>query len=281
MRIVDSLGGAVRGRWVALALAIAALATQAAPDAPAAASSRAALLYHNYCSVCHGDNGNGKSRASGALSTVPRDFTSEASKRELTHERIALAIAHGVPGTAMVSWKTQLSQADIATLAEHVHTRFVQGDHAAAARSASSGATQEGAAAVSGTHAHGGREADAAPDATARGFPNQLKGNLRRGSAFYMANCATCHGAGGDGAGPRAYFINPKPRNFIEAAPLVRLNRATLYNAVAQGKLGTEMPAWKQVASPQQIADVSEYVYQAFIAPHAGVGDASSVRAPR
>ena len=277
MRILDSLGGAVHGRWVGLAVIFAALAAPAAPSAPGAANSRAALLYHNYCSVCHGDKGDGKSRASGALSTVPRDFTSEASKRELTLERIALAIAHGVPGTAMVSWKTQLSQADIAALADHVLTRFVQSDNTAAARNASGG----GAAVVSGTHAHGGREADAAPDAAALGFPNRLKGNLRRGSAFYTANCATCHGAGGDGAGPRAYFINPKPRNFIEAASAARLNRAALYSAVAEGRLGTEMPAWKQVANPQQIADVAEYVFQAFIAPHAGVRDAAAVRAPK
>ena len=30
-------------------------------------------------------------------------------------------------------------------------------------------------------------------------------------------------------------------------------------------KLGTEMPAWRQVATPQQIADVAEYVFQSFV----------------
>jgi mono/diheme cytochrome c family protein len=29
------------------------------------------------------------------------------------------------------------------------------------------------------------------------------------------------------------------------------------------------MPAWKQVATPQQMADVSEYVFQTFIQPKA------------
>ena len=50
---------------------------QAASPAPAG-SSRGALLYHNYCSVCHGDKGDGRSRATGSLSTPPRDFTTEA-----------------------------------------------------------------------------------------------------------------------------------------------------------------------------------------------------------
>jgi mono/diheme cytochrome c family protein len=230
-----------------------------------------AVLYHNYCSVCHGDRGDGKSRATGALSTVPRDFTSAASKQELTRERIALAIAHGRPGTAMVGWKTQLSPNDIERLADHVLRRFVQGQAAPAG------------APISGTRAHGGREADVvqlrgreadAAAATAStsvpidmmaGLPNGLKGDAKRGGAFYLANCATCHGARGDGAGPRAYFINPKPRNFIDTASRERFNRVALYAGISEGRLASEMPAWKQVATPQQIADVAEYVFQSFI----------------
>jgi mono/diheme cytochrome c family protein len=245
----------------ALALALCWLA---ALGAHAQGAADAAVLYHNYCSVCHGDRGDGKSRATGALSTLPRDFTSAASKQELTRERIALAIAHGRPGTAMVGWKTQLSPNDIERLTDYVFTRFVQGQAAPAG------------AAISGTRAHGGREADAAAAAGASAFtsvpvdmtaglPNGLKGDFKRGGAFYLANCATCHGARGDGAGPRAYFINPKPRNFIDDASRRHLNRVALYAGISEGRLASEMPAWKQVAAPQQIADVAEYVFQAFI----------------
>ncbi len=238
--------------------------------------ARGALLYHNYCSVCHGDRGDGRSRAAGALSTLPRDFGSEASKRELTFERIVLAITHGRPGTAMVGWKTQLNDSDIAVLAEHVLTRFVQRDPAA----------PEPRAVISGTQAHGGRESDVGAPAARLvdmtvPFPNQLKGNLVRGGAFYVANCATCHGAGGDGAGPRAYFIRPKPRNFVEPAARARLNRVVLFQAVSEGRVGTEMPAWKQVASAQQIADVAEYVFQAFIAPRAADSSRAAASSPR
>ncbi|HET9822387.1 MAG TPA: cytochrome c [Burkholderiaceae bacterium] len=263
--------------------AMAAIAALMAFAASAAAATDAAALYHNYCSVCHGDKGNGQSRATGALSTLPRDFTSEASRRELSKPRIALAIAHGRPGTAMVGWKTQLSEQDIDRLADYVYTRFVQGQPVAPS------------AAISGTRAHGGREADArqstAPPAgpagaastavqvdMTTGLPNGLKGDPRRGGAFYLANCATCHGARGDGAGPRAYFINPKPRNFIDPASRARFNRVALYAAISEGRLASEMPAWKQVATPQQIADVSEYVFLSFIrgtaAASAGAGPA-------
>ncbi len=227
---------------------------------PAAGNSDAAVIYHNYCSVCHGDKGDGKSRAAGALSTSPRDFTSAKSKRDLTVERIAAVVTHGRAGTAMVGWKTQLSDADINRLAVYVHARFVTGQPGAAPASTE---------AISGTRAHGGREADTAStpvrvDMTA-GLPNGLKGDARRGGAFYLANCATCHGVRGDGAGPRAYFINPKPRNFVEDASRARLNRLVLYAAVSEGRNGTEMPAWNKVATPQQLADVSEYVFQTFV----------------
>jgi mono/diheme cytochrome c family protein len=80
-----------------------------------------------------------------------------------------------------------------------------------------------------------------------------------------MANCAACHGARGDGAGPRAYFINPRPRNFVEEASRARFDRPALYAAVSDGRVGTEMPAWSKVATAQQRADVSEYVFQTFV----------------
>lgn len=240
---------------IALLLLTLCMGAGAAPTTPPGAE--AAVLYHNYCSVCHGDKGNGQSRATGALSTLPRDFTSAAARAELTRDRIAAAITVGKPGTAMVGWRTQLSDTDIARLADHVYTRFVQGQANATA------------APISGTRAHGGREADAAStsarvDMTA-GLPNGLRGDPKRGGAFYTANCATCHGAKGDGAGPRAYFINPKPRNFTADESRGRYNRVAIYAAVSEGRLGSEMPAWNKVATPQQMADVSEYLFQTFI----------------
>jgi mono/diheme cytochrome c family protein len=247
----------------ALVLGLALLLNLPAPPAAAQNSpqSQAAALYHNYCSVCHGDKGNGKSRAAGSLSTMPRDFTSEASRGELSRERIALAITHGRPGTAMVAWKSQLSETDISRLADYIYTTFVQGSSPALAGP------------ISGTKAHGGREADTASTSTRAdmtvALPNGLKGDAKRGGAFYLANCATCHGTRGDGAGPRAYFINPKPRNFIEDGSRARLNRLALYVAVSEGRLGTEMPSWNKVATPQQMADVAEYVFQTFIDPKA------------
>ena len=100
-------------------------------------------------------------------------------------------------------------------------------------------------------------------------LPQGLRGNVDAGHTFYDANCATCHGVKGDGQGPRAYFINPKPRSFIDAQSRAMLNRPALYAGVAAGKRGTEMPAWDKVLTPQQLADVSEYLFASFIQPGA------------
>jgi hypothetical protein len=94
----------------------------------------------------------------------------------------------------MVGWKTQLSENDIQRLAEYVHNTFVLGSSAAQAGP------------ISGTRAHGGREADNAStsprvDMTV-GLPNGLRGDPKRGGAFYnwptappaMARAATGRG---------------------------------------------------------------------------------------
>jgi mono/diheme cytochrome c family protein len=80
-----------------------------------------------------------------------------------------------------------------------------------------------------------------------------------------MGNCFTCHGVNGDGQGPRAYFIRPKPANFFDTRYQQGFNRVALFNAINDGKLGTEMPAWGKVLTVQQIADLAEFVFRAFI----------------
>ncbi len=85
----------------------------------------AARLYHDYCSVCHGDKGDGKSRAAKSLRPPPRDFTSPRAAVELTHQRMIHSIREGRRGTSMVPWKHQLSNPQIKVLAEFIRKRFM------------------------------------------------------------------------------------------------------------------------------------------------------------
>ena len=96
-------------------------------------------------------------------------------------------------------------------------------------------------------------------------MPLGLKGDSDKGRIFFMGNCFTCHGIKGDGDGPRAYFITPPPRNFLLEASRQRLNRPVLFEAITNGRLGTNMPAWGKVLNNQEIADVAEFVFENFI----------------
>jgi mono/diheme cytochrome c family protein len=101
-------------------------------------------------------------------------------------------------------------------------------------------------------------------------MPLGLKGDPDKGRIFFMGNCFTCHGVKGDGEGPRAYFITPPPRNFLLETSRQRLNRPVLFEAITNGRLGTNMPAWGKVLSNQEIANVAEFVFQNFISPPQG-----------
>lgn len=242
-------------------LAVTALAGSEAVAAERSGKINAALLYHNYCSVCHGDRGDGNSRAKNSLVPPPADFT----KRPLPRDYMIAVVADGKAGTAMVGWKTQLNPKEVAAVVDYVLETFMAGTATAAAPQG-----------LSGISAHGGREADAKPAAQAAPgglatvdmnlpFPSNLRGDAAKGEKFYMENCATCHGEKGDGKGPRAYFINPKPRNFLLEGSRAVYNRPALYAAISMGTLGSEMPAWSKVLNAQQMADVGEFVFRRFI----------------
>ena len=106
-----------------------------------AAAKRPDAIYHNYCSVCHGDRGDGRSRARASLVPPPRDFTDFKASRELTREAMIVITREGKPGTAMVGWKTQLRDPEIEAVVDYIRVRFMPPDPAG----------------ISGTSAHGGR----------------------------------------------------------------------------------------------------------------------------
>ena len=318
------------------AAAVLFAAAASAAQAQRADEVRPDLIYHNYCSVCHGDRGDGRSRARNSLNPPPADFTAPQARETFTRARMILALQHGRPGTAMTAWTTQLSQKEIeavvdyildtmmppapgtplakgrALYAEHClvcHGERGQGVTASPSQAAprpftnatpraamiatvaqgDSGRLRHGfagrlkpqeientvdyvlkslaptlAPGVSGTYAHGGRGRDAASAAAdSAPLPQGLTGNAQRGKQLYEKNCGACHGANGDGNGPRSALLGARPRS-LGATPL---NRPALYAAIADGKTGTDMPAWKTVLERQSIADLSEYLWRTYFQP--------------
>ncbi|OUS27902.1 hypothetical protein A9Q98_08435 [Thalassotalea sp. 42_200_T64] len=100
-------------------------------------------------------------------------------------------------------------------------------------------------------------------------LPKELVGEYFAGKELYENTCASCHGVKGNGKGPRAYFIFPKPRNFTHSAARASFSRAHIFERIRTGVERTEMPAWGKVLNEQQMANVAEYVFSTFIVPNA------------
>jgi len=204
------------------------------PKAQLAEEGRA--IYERRCSVCHGDRGNGAYWASNSLVRPPRDFT-RADPEALSRVVMIDAVAHGREGTAMTAWRSRLSPLQIDAVVDFIRAEFMSRRGEVAAKSA-----------------------------TGVAFPGGLKGDAAKGSVFFHANCAECHGHSGDGRGRRAQMNVKKPLDFTTPQTRRAFDRARLFASISAGVPGTTMPAWSKVLSNQQIADVAEYAYRAFIA---------------
>jgi len=222
-------------------------------------AGRGRRLYANTCSVCHGDDGRGARWTAKNLNPPPRNFSRPNTRAELSREQMIHVATHGKPDTAMPGFDSQLSDEDIAEVVDYIRTAFVPPLPLVTAGSPDPGTDVAGRVELDET----GKVNMSLP------LPRGLNGDPNRGLALYLANCSACHGFEGDGRGPRAYFILPKPRNFQHPGSRETYNRPALYKAIARGSLGAEMPAWDTVFDDQQIADVAEYVFRAFIRPEA------------
>ncbi len=225
--------------------------------ATTAEASRGARVYADYCSVCHGDRGQGAIWATVGLSPPPVNFTDIKIQQGLSRDHMIDAVSHGRAETAMTGWKGRLSEAEIGAVVDYVIANFMPESEMAQAL-ANPGHEHVSDAHAAHNHSHFNIDLP---------FPDQLHGDTTRGAILYEANCAACHGVEGDGRGPRAYFINPKPRNFLHTSSRASLNWPKLLEAISKGRLRTEMPAWEKVLTQQQIADIGEYVFTSFIKP--------------
>ena len=89
--------------------------------------------------------------------------------------------------------------------------------------------------------------------------------DLAAAAGLYATNCATCHGAQGDGAGPAATGLDPAPTNFREHERAAARSVYGLYNTISLGVEGTAMAAFTQLSDEQRWA-LAFYVSQ-FAAP--------------
>lgn len=87
------------------------------------------------------------------------------------------------------------------------------------------------------------------------------------GEELYRRHCLHCHGLSGDGAGPTAAFLYPRPRDyrlglfkFTSTGYGNKPSRDDLRRTMAEGLEGTSMPAFSAMLSAEEIERVIDYV---------------------
>ena len=87
---------------------------------------------------------------------------------------------------------------------------------------------------------------------------------VARGKAVYERRCLGCHGAKGDGNGPLATFLEPRPRNFTLGSFKFRTTPSgslptdgDLYRTLTRGVRWTAMPTWHELPEKDRIAVIA------------------------
>jgi mono/diheme cytochrome c family protein len=223
-------------------------------------------VYGHFCQICHGDRGQGVSTAGS-----PRDWTVAKNQASLTREHMISAVAQGSHGpTIAAGFADKLTVENTAASVDYIRRVLLPNlaerdmDKVASPAEAGSPAQQQNVPPPPTPMPVAAKPAVTQADMSMP-LPKGLTGNVNLGEKFFITNCSACHGKLGNGDGPRAYFINPRPRNFHDDYSHLNLNRPTLFSVITTGKPGTVMPAWGKVLSEQEIANVAEFVFEKFV----------------
>ena len=89
---------------------------------------------------------------------------------------------------------------------------------------------------------------------------------LTSGRMLYMRHCGHCHGTSGDGQGPTARYLNPRPRDyrngvfkFTSTNDMSKVSRDDLQRIIKYGIPGTYMPSFLLMPDEEHHA-IGEYV---------------------
>jgi len=82
-------------------------------------------IYRAYCSVCHGDKGDGQSFVRNVIKKPPLDFTDKSLVEQFSVERMRWAILLGKPGTAMPAWRYDLTALQVSDVITYIRKEIM------------------------------------------------------------------------------------------------------------------------------------------------------------
>lgn len=99
-------------------------------------------------------------------------------------------------------------------------------------------------------------------------------GDAAEGQALYQTYCASCHGPKGEGDGPVAAALNPKPAKHSDGSYMNQLSNEHLFKVIKEGGVSVGkspmMAPWGGTLSDEQIADLVAFVRSLAKPPYQG-----------
>ena len=208
------------------------------------------VIYIKRCLPCHGEKGASDGAAAIFLNPRPRDFTRGIFKIKTTvadapptdddHFRI---VTRGIPGTAMPSWKTLLSEDERWQVIFYEQETFFPADFKDPAK----------------------RPAPIVIPAE----PPMTPESIKKGDELFHSKgtCFVCHGAKGRGDGPlaptmRDIWGNPGfPRNFTKSWTFKGGRESKdIFTRMTTGIFASGMPSFKETLTDEERWDIAHFV---------------------
>ncbi len=87
---------------------------------------------------------------------------------------------------------------------------------------------------------------------------------LAKARENYKTYCAKCHGEQGNGNGPGAAMLNPKPRDYTDCKTMQKKPDEELSKVIKEGGeaagMSADMQAWGGTLSDQEIHDLVKFI---------------------
>lgn len=238
--------------------------TPAADPSADPVMARGATLFGKYCSICHGDRGDGAGKFAYLMNPRPRNLQQGNFKLATTQNQIPSdddllrTISRGMPGSAMPPWG-HLPATDLRALVV-----FVRQLHVDASR-------KELETWVAERTMKAEEVAGALAERTQPGLPLVVPpepsfDDVRwfRGRRVYLEGCAACHGESGHPVAEAVKYDNEgypvPPRSFVNGIFKGGDEGHQLYARIVKGLKGTPMPGYQGVYNADELWDLIHYV---------------------
>lgn len=190
------------------------------------------LIFHNRCTICHGNFGMGE----GILPLLIKDYPDTNlraldNKPSMTslHNSVVLGGTTGKNKEFMPPWGDELSYNAVESVVKFLAVFYADTDKAYELLEKAQ------------------HKVAIAP-------------NTNYGRAIFRGRCMVCHGESGDGQGAMAKRLKIPAANFISS----RQNDAYLEKIILEGGAGVsrsfQMPPWEGTLSPSEISSVIMYI---------------------